>query len=95
LTNKVKEKIEMIDQTIARIRAHHSNIDRYRRLLQTQLTELERGFVERRLGEEQSAFAALTEAALPPKRKAACRGVGGPHQSSVNHKNRQDRRARF
>jgi hypothetical protein len=44
----------MIDRQLARLRAHRSNIQRYRNLLQTSLTELERQFVERRLTEEQS-----------------------------------------
>jgi transcription initiation factor TFIID subunit TAF12 len=39
----------------ARIRAHHSNIDRYRMLLTTNLSDLERQFIERRLVEEQQA----------------------------------------
>ena len=44
----------MIDQQLARLRTHRSNIQRYRNLLQTSLTELERQFVEKRLIEEQS-----------------------------------------
>jgi hypothetical protein len=44
----------MIDQQLARVRTHRNNIQRYRNLLQTDLTELERQFVERRLVEEQS-----------------------------------------
>jgi hypothetical protein len=40
----------MIDQQLARLR----NIQRYRDLLQTSLTELERQFVEKRLNEVQS-----------------------------------------
>jgi hypothetical protein len=38
----------------------HSNIQRYRNLLQTSLTELERKFVEQRLTEEQSNLESLT-----------------------------------
>ena len=34
----------MIDQQLARLRTHRSNIQRYRNLLQTSLTELERRF---------------------------------------------------
>ena len=49
----------MIDQHLARLRAHHSNIQRYRNLLQTSLTELERQFVERRLTEEESNLESL------------------------------------
>lgn len=44
----------MIDQQLTRLRTHRSNIQRYRNLLQTSLTELERQFVQRRLTEEQS-----------------------------------------
>ena len=46
----------MIDRQLARLRAHRSNIQRYRNLLQTSLTELERQFVEKRLTEEQSSL---------------------------------------
>jgi hypothetical protein len=42
----------MIDDPLAR--AHCNSIQRYRLLLQTNLTEFERQFVERRLSEEQS-----------------------------------------
>jgi hypothetical protein len=46
----------MTEETIARLRAHRNNIDRYRRLLKTQLSEVERQYLERRLSEEQSAM---------------------------------------
>ncbi|MEJ2434977.1 MAG: hypothetical protein P8Y53_18140 [Pseudolabrys sp.] len=39
--------------------AHCANIDRYRRLLQTHLTDHERQFVERRIAEEQEALQEL------------------------------------
>jgi hypothetical protein len=41
------------------IAAHRSNISRYKRLLRTHLTELERAFVDLRLEEEKSALARL------------------------------------
>ena len=44
----------MIDEQMTRMRTHRNNIDRYRHLLQTKLTELERDFIEKRLAEEQS-----------------------------------------
>jgi len=44
-----------IDEASARMRAHHSNIDRYRALLASSLSDLERQFIERRLAEEQEA----------------------------------------
>ena len=43
----------MIDEQMARMRTHRNNIYRYRHLLQTKLTELERDFIEKRLAEEQ------------------------------------------
>jgi hypothetical protein len=46
----------MIDEKLARLRAHRNNINRYRRLLQTQLTMLERNFIEQRLSEEDAAL---------------------------------------
>jgi hypothetical protein len=55
----------MIDQQLARLRTHRNNIQRYRNLLQTSLTELERQFVEKRLTEEQSNLESL--ATLPLK----------------------------
>ncbi|WP_454628283.1 hypothetical protein [Bradyrhizobium cenepequi] len=49
----------MTDEKVSRLRAHDSNISRYRRLLETKLSELERGFVERRLNEERLAMQSL------------------------------------
>jgi hypothetical protein len=53
----------MTDEKVARRRAHDNNISRYRRLLETTLSDLERGFVERRLNEERLAVQSL---ANPP-----------------------------
>jgi hypothetical protein len=50
----------MIDESFARLRAHRNNIQRYRRLLHTHLTQLERDFVERRLAEECAALESLS-----------------------------------
>jgi len=55
----------MIDENLARLRAHRNNIHRYRRLLATKLTELERSYVERRLQEEQLAIETLSSKAFP------------------------------
>jgi hypothetical protein len=49
----------MIDEELARLRAHGKNISRYRRLL-------ERGFIERRLDEEMSAVESLS-CSHPPR----------------------------
>ena len=43
----------MTDEKVARLRAHNHNIIRYRRLLETDLSDLERGFIEKRLNEER------------------------------------------
>jgi hypothetical protein len=42
-----------------------NNIRRYRRLLETELTDLERQYVERRLAEERAALQRLTSSTLP------------------------------
>jgi 5-bromo-4-chloroindolyl phosphate hydrolysis protein len=44
----------MLDIASARLRTYRDNIARYRRLLETNLTELEREYIQRRLSEEQS-----------------------------------------
>jgi hypothetical protein len=50
----------MIDEKWDHLRARRNNVRHYRRLLQTELTDLERRFVERRLKEERSAMESLT-----------------------------------
>jgi len=55
----------MIDENLARLRAHRQNIDRYLRLLQTDLTLLERDFIERRIAEEGAALDRLSSDTFP------------------------------
>lgn len=55
----------MLDLDFARVRAHRNNVSRYRRLLKTRLSDLERQFIERRLAEEQAALEALSADAIP------------------------------
>ena len=55
----------MIDEKLALLRTHRNNIDRYRRLLKTRLTDLERRFIERRLSEEQTAMDELAASTFP------------------------------
>lgn len=43
--------------------ARRANIDRYRRLLKTNLTVTERDFIERRLGEEEAALLEIVQRA--------------------------------
>jgi len=52
----------MPDERFNRLRAHRNNIARYQGLLKTDLTDLERQFIERRLSEEQSEFELLQAA---------------------------------
>lgn len=71
----------MIDEDLARIRAHRNNIHRYRSLLKTQLSDLERQFIERRLSEESLALEALSSQTFPiafnmPPRSPAPTSVG-------------------
>ena len=49
----------MSDEKFVRLRVHRNNIDRYRQLLKTTLTDLERDFIELRLSEEHAAIEAL------------------------------------
>ena len=44
----------MLEERFVRLRTYRNNIARYRRLLETDLTDFERQFIERRLSEEQS-----------------------------------------
>ena len=55
----------MIDEKFARLRTHRNNISRYRQLLKTELSELERQFIERRLNEEKSAMESLATPGIP------------------------------
>lgn len=55
----------MIDKKFARLRTHRDNIRRYRRLLKTELTELERQFIENRLSEERFAMENVAASAFP------------------------------
>ena len=50
----------MIDERIVRLRTHRKNVERYLRLLQTALTDVERQYIEKRLTEEGSAMDQLS-----------------------------------
>ena len=50
----------MIDENLARSRAHRNNVHRYRRPLATQLSDLERACIERRLSEDQASMEVLS-----------------------------------
>lgn len=49
--------------------AHRANIERYKRILQTSLTDHERAFIQKRLAEERSSLAELCGNDLKPLRR--------------------------
>ena len=55
----------MLDENLARLRTHRNNISRYRRLLQTNLTALERDFIEQRISEEETDLHRLSTNTFP------------------------------
>ena len=69
----------MIDENFSQMRAHRNNIARYRKLLETSLTDLERQFLERRLSEEQSALEKIAASTFPLTftRSASPTTIGG------------------
>jgi hypothetical protein len=56
---------DRIEVRLARLRTHRNNIHRYRRLLKTELSDIERGFIERRLAEERTAMNSLVGETFP------------------------------
>ncbi|MGL3104845.1 hypothetical protein [Bradyrhizobium sp. BR 1432] len=55
----------MLDEDLARIRAHRNNIHRYRRLIATKMSDVERQLIEKRLVEEQAALSSLSAETFP------------------------------
>ena len=55
----------MLDEKFSRLRIHRKNIRRYRRLLETELTELERQIITKRLSEERSALENVVASGFP------------------------------
>jgi hypothetical protein len=49
----------MIEENLARLRAHGQNLDRYRQLLQGSLSDFERDYVQSRICEEEASLAQL------------------------------------
>ena len=70
----------MTSHNVERLRAHQNNIRRYRRLLATHLTDLERAYIERRLNEEQTSVETLLQEEFPERLSAplANRSANGP-----------------
>jgi hypothetical protein len=55
----------MLYEKFALLQTHRNNIRRYCRLLNTELTELERQFIKKRLSEERSAMEYAADSAMP------------------------------
>lgn len=73
----------MVDEKFALLRMHRNNISRYRRLLKTELTEIERQFIERRLSEERSAMETVAASAFPLTFKFPISAVEGTSQKRL------------
>lgn len=56
----------MVEEKAVRLCAHRKNIHRYRRLLRTQLTDLERRYLEQRVSEEQTNVDMLLASSFGP-----------------------------
>jgi len=57
----------MTNENLERLRAHRNNVHRYRRLLATRLSDLERAYIERRLSEERASVEALLQETFPDR----------------------------
>ena len=57
----------IIEEKFARLRTYRNNINRYHWLLKTELSALERQFIERRLNEEESAMESLATSTVTLK----------------------------
>jgi hypothetical protein len=71
------------DEITIRLQAHRQNIARYRSLLKTELTEVERAFIDRRIAEEETQVRRLSALA---RRRSIAEATGGlvPFDSTLN-----------
>ena len=67
----------MLDVNLERLRAHRKNIDRYRRLLATHLSDLERSYIERRVSEEQASLKRILRETFPDRLSALLPRIEG------------------
>jgi hypothetical protein len=74
---------QMFEETQARLRTHHKNVQRYRQLLETSLTDFEREYIGKRLSEEQAAIDMLSANAEieAPSRSTTNLSDGNPQAS--------------
>ena len=71
------------NEITVRLQAHRQNIARYRSLFRTELTEVERGFIDRRIAEEETEVRRLNALA---RRHRIAEATGGlvPFDCAVN-----------
>jgi hypothetical protein len=71
------------NEITVRLQAHRQNIARYRSLLKTELNEIERAFIDRRIAEEETQVRRLSALA---RRQRIAEAAGGlvPFDSSVS-----------
>jgi hypothetical protein len=69
----------MTEEKIARLKTHRNNIERYRQLLTTGLTDSERQSIQARLLEEQSSVELLAMVNFPPLSEDSTSSQGSPH----------------
>jgi hypothetical protein len=67
----------MLDINRERLRAHQKNIERYRRLLRTHLSDLERSYIERRLSEEEASLKGILRETFPDRHAAGLSLIEG------------------
>jgi hypothetical protein len=67
-----------IDYRTARMRTHRRNIQRYGRLLATELSDLERQYLHRRIAEERAELEQLAQAEHSGKQHRGASVSSGP-----------------
>ena len=66
-----RQETTMIEENLARLRAYRDNIGRYERLLATQLSDLERAVIAKRLKGKRAEAEALVKTTFPLSLPAA------------------------
>ena len=82
--NDDRQETMMLEENLARLRAHRNNMQRYRRLLATQLSDLERTYIARRLEEEQAACETLLQMTFPVTLPAARQALEAATQGACH-----------
>ena len=74
----------MMDVTNARMVAARNNLMRYRRILATSLTDIERAYIKRRIAEESDILDQLGLHSTPVEPESHDRYSGQPHSASFS-----------